>query len=70
MTVLCHEAGHDGVAAACSKGGDSVGFFVGCRIPYVLRPFGEVYRILGDAYLHGVMDGKGESSEEGMLRIM
>lgn len=53
-----------------AKPGDSVGLFAGCRIPYVLRAVEGGYKIVGDTYLHGVMDGEGERSEGEMLRIV
>lgn len=51
--------------------GDVIGSFKGCRLPFVFRAVGrdgegvEGWRIVGDAYLHGVMEG--ESEAEGVL---
>lgn len=50
--------------------GDHVGLFAGCRVPFVLRAFDQGYKLVGDAYVHGVMDGEGEASEGEMLPIL
>lgn len=66
--------GFMGWCPASARVGDAVGLFAGCRIPYVLRGAGESgrWRIVGDAYVHGVMDGEGErygAVGEEMVRI-
>lgn len=40
--------------------GDVVCILRGCNIPFVLRrtAYGKVYKVLGGAYVHGVMDGE------------
>lgn len=35
--------------------GDSICFLAGCSIPFVVRPVGSRFRLLGDCYLHGMM---------------
>ena len=59
-----------GLIPVAARVGDSVGFFAGCRIPYVLRRHGEGYALVGDSYLHGVMNGEGELKETEMLKIV
>jgi len=59
-----------GLVPIAARVGDSVGFFAGCRVPYVLRRRGEGYALVGDSYLHGVMNGEGERLETEMLRIV
>lgn len=62
--------GYLGWVPAASRVGDAVGLFAGCRIPYVLGWYGgDEYRVVGDAYLHGAMDGQGEGLEGTMLKI-
>lgn len=62
--------GYLGWVPAAARVGDAVGLFAGCRIPFVLGWYGgDEYRVVGDAYLHGVMDGQGEGLEGSMLRI-
>lgn len=50
--------------------GDNVGLFAECRVPFVMRAFQEGYKIVGDAYVHGVINGKGEASEGDVLEIL
>ena len=63
--------------------GDLVAVFNGARVPHVLRPADEVdgrsmksFRIISDAYVHGIMDGEafgastGEPLEEESLLIV
>lgn len=50
--------------------GDNVGMFAGCRVPFVMRRWIDGWKIVGDAYVHGVMDGEGEASEGEMLKIL
>jgi hypothetical protein len=59
-----------GMLPISAKVGDSVGFFAGNRVPFVLRRSERGYKIVGDAYLHGVMNGEGEKSEGEMLTIV
>jgi hypothetical protein len=66
--------GFMGWCPLAARVGDVVGLFAGCRIPYVLRA-GERgrWRIVGDAYVHGIMDGEvekyGTAEAEGVIRI-
>ncbi|KAG4431063.1 hypothetical protein IFR05_013455 [Cadophora sp. M221] len=38
--------------------GDRVFTFVGGDVPFVLRPVGEEFELVGEAYVHGIMDGE------------
>jgi hypothetical protein len=50
------------------KGGDEVFVLLGSRMPYVLHPMGDIgveglgetklYTIVGEGYIHGIMDGE------------
>jgi hypothetical protein len=31
---------------------------MGGSVPYILRPIDDYYQLIGDAYVHGVMDGE------------
>jgi hypothetical protein len=59
-----------GWAPLAASKGDNVGLFAGCRVPFVMRAFQEGYKIVGDAYVHGLMDGEGEASDGEMLKIL
>jgi hypothetical protein len=57
--------GRIGVAPEECKSGDQIFSLVGGNLPYILRPTAKVpeYRILGETYVHGVMDGELWNSE-------
>jgi starch phosphorylase len=59
-----------GWVPVAARVGDNIGLFAGCRVPFVMRAFQEGYKIVGDAYVHGVMDGEGEASNGEMLKIL
>ncbi|KAF2249584.1 HET-domain-containing protein [Trematosphaeria pertusa] len=55
--------GYMGWAPDCCRAGDVVVVLNGGLVPYVLRQldeteFGQKYTFLGDAYIHGIMDGE------------
>ena len=43
---------------------DLICVLFGAQIPFVLRPNGEYYTLMGPCYVHGVMDGEAMSMEE------
>lgn len=61
------EAGRYGWAVDGAMPGDRVAVFYGCDYPFMIRDAGDgKYRIVGDCYIHGLMDGEalGEEFEE------
>lgn len=51
--------GYLGLGPSAMKSGDIVVILFGLKVPYVLRPIqGGRYQIVGEAYLHGAMDGE------------
>jgi hypothetical protein len=50
--------GYVGLAPSHSKPDDVVCIFYGCIKPFVLRRSGTGYKLLGEAYVHGIMDGE------------
>ena len=51
--------GSMGLAPADAEAGDAVSLILGCDAPFVLRDRGDgTYQIIGECYLHGVMDGE------------
>lgn len=38
--------------------GDEVHLLPGCRMPLILRRFGDRYRLVGSGYIYGIMDGE------------
>jgi hypothetical protein len=58
--VFCTtESGYIGMVPQLSKVGDIVCLIHGLDVPYVLRKFGGKHRLVGDSYIHGIMDGEG-----------
>ncbi|KAH7377473.1 heterokaryon incompatibility protein-domain-containing protein [Cadophora sp. MPI-SDFR-AT-0126] len=40
------------------QSGDKIAILFGCSTPIVVRPHGRYYKVLGEAYIHGLMDGE------------
>jgi hypothetical protein len=61
-TYRCHfvlSSGYIGLGPTTMTQGDQVFIVVGADVPFVLRPKGGgKYAIVGDAYVHGAMDGE------------
>jgi len=50
--------GYMGWVPFCSQPGDKVTVIEGQDTPFVIRPVGGVYRLIGECYIHGVMGGQ------------
>ncbi|KAI8676267.1 ATP-grasp domain-containing protein [Fusarium sp. Ph1] len=50
--------GHVGLGPAAMDSGDIIVIFYGAHVPFVLRPKGQEFQLLGEAYVHGIMDGE------------
>jgi hypothetical protein len=44
--------------------GDMIALFKGGRCPFVVRKWGRKWKLVGDAYVHGMMDGEAWDVEE------
>ena len=55
--------GYMGWAPPTAKPGDCICIFFGGQVPYVVRPNGKEYEFLGEAYIHGIMNGEALSME-------
>ena len=55
--------GYMGWAPPAAKPGDRICIFFGGQVPYVVRPKGKAYEFLGEAYVHGIMNGEALSME-------
>lgn len=49
--------GHMGWIPTAAVTGDHIVIFRGCRVPFVVRPHEDGYKLLGDCYVHGFMEG-------------
>ena len=47
-----------GTAVSQLKVGDKIAILFGCSTPLVVRPQGGYHQVLGEAYIHGLMDGE------------
>lgn len=51
--------GYLGLAPLYTKRGDVISILFGCSSPMILRPVGAYYQLIGEAYVHGIMNGEG-----------
>lgn len=47
-----------------ARAGDETHFVIRTRLPLVLRTAQNVYTVVGDCYLHGMMDGEAHANLE------
>jgi hypothetical protein len=58
-TPLCTTAkGYLAAVPFTAKVGDCIAVLAGGRVPFVLRPIGDHYRLVGPCYVHGIMNGE------------
>lgn len=57
------EGGYVGLAPRFADVGDKIAILKGGRVAYALRPVSTRWRLLGDAYVHGVMRGEAFKEE-------
>jgi hypothetical protein len=50
--------GYVGLSAGSVKAGDEVCVLFGSLVPIVLRREGRPWRVVGEGYVHGIMDGE------------
>ncbi|CZR69946.1 uncharacterized protein PAC_19847 [Phialocephala subalpina] len=58
MRLMTTRKGYVGFAPKLSQRGDIICVLQGCNIPVVLRPCGEIYNLVGECYIHGIMEGE------------
>ena len=56
--VLVTDANSIALGPKLTRAGDEVVIFYGGNVPFVLRPDGEQYRLVGECYVQGVMQGE------------
>ncbi|KAF2797827.1 hypothetical protein K505DRAFT_405517 [Melanomma pulvis-pyrius CBS 109.77] len=65
--VVCQtERGYIGLVPAAAEEGDAIALVSGAKVPFCLRheKRGDMYSLLGEAYIHGVMHGEAFNVEE------
>ncbi|KAL9608367.1 MAG: hypothetical protein Q9167_006796 [Letrouitia subvulpina] len=50
--------GYLGLAPALTEMGDNVALLKGCSTPVIVRPDGLTWKFIGNAYVHGIMNGE------------
>ncbi|KAL9118904.1 MAG: hypothetical protein Q9187_004543 [Circinaria calcarea] len=55
--------GFIGLGPRSMRPGDSVCIFSGGRVPFVLREDGDQHRLIGESYIHGLMEGQAIHNE-------
>jgi hypothetical protein len=59
-----------GLVPKSSRVGDEIFVLEGGQVFYVLRPFGECFKYVGECYLHGLMDGEAlKRLEDGTAKV-
>ncbi|KAH7359733.1 heterokaryon incompatibility protein-domain-containing protein [Pyrenochaeta sp. MPI-SDFR-AT-0127] len=58
------KGGFIGIAPELASAGDSVGVFEGGKVPLLLRPKGDDWELIGDSYVHGIMEQEAFSQEK------
>ncbi|KAI1287920.1 heterokaryon incompatibility protein-domain-containing protein [Xylaria venustula] len=62
--LLGTKGGRMGTAPAAARIGDQIGVLLGCSMPLVLRKSGDGWTVIGECYVHGVMEGEVLESEK------
>ncbi|EKG22465.1 Heterokaryon incompatibility [Macrophomina phaseolina MS6] len=57
-TLFRSARGLIGLAPVSAKAGDLVVVLYGATVPFILRKFGDYYHVVGESYVHGIMDGE------------
>ena len=56
--LLITAGGFFGLAPKRAQHGDTIWVLLGCSTPVVLRPLGTRFKLIGECYVHGAMDGE------------
>ena len=56
--VFTTKQGHMGIGPFDTQRGDVAVVLLGANVCFVLRPAGPNFELVGDAYIHGVMEGE------------
>lgn len=57
--IFQSDRGHLGLGPATMQSGDILCVFSGGKVPFILHPLNEKdYRLVGECYIHGTMDGE------------
>jgi hypothetical protein len=59
--MFCTKNGHLGLGPMAMRAGDTCAFLSGAKVPFILRPKGDCFMLIGEAYLNGTRRGKGDA---------
>jgi hypothetical protein len=62
--ILVTEKGYIGLGPKCAREGDRVAILLGGSTSFVLRGINEHWKVLGNCYMHGAMDGEFVKDED------
>ena len=51
-------SGYMGIGPPCMRPGDSICVFLGGNVPWIVRQEGPEYTLIGECYVHGIMDSE------------
>ena len=57
-TLITTTTGYLGLAPKAVRQGDVIAILPGCGCPIIFRPCGSLYNVLGECYIHGLMNGE------------
>ncbi|KAI1774487.1 heterokaryon incompatibility protein-domain-containing protein [Hypoxylon cercidicola] len=56
--MLCTKLGYIGMSSGLTQPDDRIFLIKGSRVPLVFRPRGDEWDLIGDCYIHGIMQGE------------
>ena len=66
--LIITRKGYLGLAVAATEPNDRICILVGCKTPLILRPQGDIFNLIGECYVHGIMRGEiAKDIEDGRL---
>lgn len=61
--MMISSKGYIGLVPAKAREGDHICVLYGCSVPVILRKKGDHYVLIGESYVHGIMDGEALSQK-------
>ena len=62
------ESGRMGWIPKAGKEGDVISVLYNCLVPVLLRPKGNAYEVIGECYIHGIMDGEAVAAAQNPMQ--
>jgi len=67
--LVCTKVGRIGLVPAHAQRNDRVAILQGCEVPLIFREQGDMWRLIGECYLHGIMRDEAHSRDDWRGRI-